>query len=74
VDLEDPIIPPYYGPLKACTFFLSIVTYMPFRDLIVGNFVFMRPLNLTIYPIWMGKAENDVVRSQNNDNYRRVYV
>jgi len=34
----------------------------------------MRPLDLTIYPIWMGRAESDVIKDQENENYRKVHV
>ncbi len=37
---------------------------MPFHDLFVGNFVL----------VGMGRAENDVVKDQKNENYRKVYV
>jgi hypothetical protein len=41
---------------------LNIVAYTPYCDLFIGNFVLVQPLNLTIYPIWMERAESDVVR------------
>jgi hypothetical protein len=37
---------------------------MHFHDLFANNFVFMRPLDLTIYLIWMGRAESDVKKSR----------
>jgi hypothetical protein len=40
VDPENPIVPPYCGPISMCPY-LSIVAYMPFRDLFVGSFVFV---------------------------------
>ncbi len=55
-------------------FSLNTIAYMPFCDLSVGNFVFVWPTNPTIYLVWMGMAESDVVRDQNNENYRKVYV
>jgi hypothetical protein len=54
--------------------FFSIVAYMPFRDLFVGNFVLVWPIYLKVYPVWMGRVESDVVRDQENENYRKVYV
>ncbi len=48
VDLEDPIIPPYYGPRSMCPS-LSIAAYMPFHDLFIGSFVLMHPSNPTVY-------------------------
>ncbi len=52
---------------------LNTPTYMPFCDLFVGNFVHVRPIDPTIYPVWMGRAKNDA-KDQKNENYRKVYV
>jgi hypothetical protein len=48
VDLEDPLIFPYYGPknLKLA------LTYTPFRNLNNGDFVLMRLHDPFIVPIW----------------------
>jgi hypothetical protein len=73
VDPENLVIPPYYGPRSMCVS-LNTVPYMAFCDLFVGNCVFMWLTYLTIYLMWMGRAESDVVRDQNNENYRKVYV
>jgi hypothetical protein len=73
VDLENPIIPPYYCP-KNMHPSLSITAYMPFCDLFVGNFVLVWPINPIVYHVQMGKVENDVVKHQNNKNYRKVHV
>jgi len=73
VDLENLVIPPYYGP-RSMRPFLNIVPYMPFYDLFVCNRVLVRLTYLTIFPVWMGRAESDVVKDQNNENYRKVYV
>ncbi len=53
---------------------LSSIAYTPFRDLFTGSFPLMWPLNPIVYPIWMRRAESDVVRDQENENYRNVYV
>ncbi len=73
VDLEDHVILPYYGPRNMHPS-LSTATYTPFRDLFVSNFVFVQPLNLIIYLVWMGRAKSDVVRDPKNENYRKVHV
>jgi hypothetical protein len=73
VDLEDHFIPLYRRPRSMCSS-LNIIAYMPFHDLFVANFVFVRVANPTFYPMWMERAENDVERNQKNDNYRKVYV
>jgi len=53
---------------------LNIIAYTPFCDLFVGNFVFVWHTYPTIYLVRMGRAESDVVKDQNNENYRKVYV
>jgi hypothetical protein len=73
VDLKNPIIPPYYGP-KSMRPFLNNVAYMFFCDLFVRNFVLAWPLDPTVYPIWMGKAESDVVKYQENENYGQLSI
>jgi hypothetical protein len=73
VDLEDLVIPPYCGVKNMCPS-SKIVAYMPFHDLFVGNFVLVWPIDPTVYLVWMGRAESDVVKDQKNENYRKVYV
>jgi hypothetical protein len=73
VDLENPMILPYYGP-KSMHPFLNINTYTFICDFFVGNFVFVQSTDPIVYPMWMGKAESDVVKDQDNANYRKVYV
>jgi hypothetical protein len=53
---------------------LNTIAYTPFHDLFVGNLVFMQPTDLKIYLVWMGRAKSDVVRDQENEIYRKVYV
>ncbi len=47
---------------------------MPFRDLFVGNCVLVWHVDPIVYLVWMGKVKSDVVRDQENENYRKVYV
>jgi hypothetical protein len=61
VDLEDLVIPPYYG-LKSMRPSLNTTAYTSFLDLFVGNFVLVQLADPTIYPMWMGRAKNDVVK------------
>ncbi len=70
VDLEDLVIPPYCGP-RSMRPSLNTIAYTFFCDLFVGNFVLMWLSNPIIL---MGKGENDVVRNQDNENYKKVYV
>jgi hypothetical protein len=73
VDLEDLVIPPYYG-LKSMRPSLNIIAYTSFRDLFVGHFVLVQLVDPTIYPMWMGRAKIDVVKYFLNENHRKVYV
>jgi hypothetical protein len=70
VDLKDLVIPSYCGLKNMCPS-LSTIAYMSF--LFVGNFVFVQPLDLTVYPMWMGRVESDVARDKKNENYK-VFV
>jgi hypothetical protein len=47
---------------------------MPFCDLFVGSFVLVQPSNPIVCHVYMRRAESDVVRDQENENYRKVYV
>jgi hypothetical protein len=73
VDLKDHVIPPYYGP-KSMRPSLNVVAYTHFSDLFASNFVLVRHSNLIVYHAWMGRVKTDVVRDQENENYRKVYV
>jgi hypothetical protein len=53
---------------------LNIIAYKYFCDLFVGNFVLVWLVDPTIYLVWTGRAKNDVVKDQENKNYRKVYV
>ncbi len=53
---------------------LNIITYMPFCALFASNFVFVQLLDPIVYLVWMGKVESHVVKDQENENYRKVYV
>jgi hypothetical protein len=53
---------------------LSTIAYMPFHDLFANNFILVQPTNLIIYPMWMGRAKNDVVKDFKNENYKKIYV
>jgi hypothetical protein len=52
----------------------NTIAYKLLCDLFVGNFVLVWPVNPTIYFVWMGRVESDVVKDQENKNYRKVYV
>jgi hypothetical protein len=60
VDLEDPILCPYYG-LKNMR---PSITYAPFRDFNGEDFVIVIPHHLGLVPVWMGIIESDVVKDE----------
>jgi hypothetical protein len=31
-------------------------------------------LDLEVYPVWLGRANNDVVKDEGNEHYKRVHV
>ncbi len=66
VDLEDPIWVPYCEP-KNMT---PLTTYTPLRDFNVGDFVFMRPHDLDLVPLYMERAEGDVIKDEENENLK----
>jgi len=71
VDLKDLVIPPYCGPRNMHPS-LNITAYTPFHDLFVGNFVLVWPVDPKVYHVWMGRDKSDVVKDQENENYRKV--
>jgi hypothetical protein len=43
---------------------LKITTYIPFRDLGLGDFVLMKLGDLELYPMWIGRVESEVVKDE----------
>jgi hypothetical protein len=69
-DVEDLIMHPYCGPknLKpslACT---------SFKDLNNGDFVLVRPHDPLLVPMWIGRTQCDVVKDEQNENFKMVKV
>jgi hypothetical protein len=62
VDVEDPIMCPYCGPknLKPSS------AYTPFKDFNNGDFVLVKPYDLLLIPMWMGRPQCDVVKDEEN--------
>jgi hypothetical protein len=50
------------------------MTYTPFRDLHERDFLLARLSKPKIYPVWMGRAHNDVVKDANDEHYQMVHV
>jgi len=46
--------------------------YMPFKDFSVGNFFLMRPHDLDLVLIWMGRTKVDVVKDEKNEYFKMV--
>ncbi len=70
VDPEDPIRVPYCGPKNM----RPLNAYVAFRNLNVGDFVFMRLHDLDLVPLWMGKVEGDVIKDEKNEYFKMVRV
>jgi len=70
VDLEDLIRVLYCGPKNM----KPLTTYTPFIDLNVRNFVFVKPYDPNLVPIWMGKVEGDVNKDEESEYFKMVRV
>ncbi len=68
VDPKHPIWVPYYGPKNM----KSLIAYVPFKDLNVGNFVLMKPHDPDLVPLWMGKVEDDVIKDEKSEYFKMV--
>jgi hypothetical protein len=51
-----------------------LTTYTPFIDLNVENFVFVKPYDPNLVPLWMGKVKGDVIKDEKNEYYTMVRV
>jgi hypothetical protein len=69
-DAKDLIMRPYYGPknLKPSP------AYTPFKDLNNGDFVLVRPHDLLLVLVWMGRTQCDVAKDEQNENFKMVRV
>jgi len=65
VDLENPIKVPYCGPKNL----RPLIAYMLFKDLNVGDFVFVRPHDLNLVLLWMGRIESDVIKDDESEYF-----
>ncbi len=72
-NLEDLVIAPYCGP-KNMRPSLKTIVYTLFRDLGLGDFVLMKPAELELYPMWMGRVENEVVKDEHSENFRHLHI
>ncbi len=65
VDLEDPFWVLYCRPKNM----RPLTAYTPFRDLNVKDFVLVRPHDPNIVPLWMGRAEVDVIKDEESEYF-----
>ena len=65
VTSEDVLLEPYCGPKNQQPDHI----YNPWRDVLVGDFVLVRPSDPLLFPVWMGRALITVVRDENDTNY-----
>ena len=62
---EDVVPEPYCGPKNE----QPGHTYNPWRDVLVGDFVLVRPNDPFLFLVWMGRVLTTVVRDENDTNY-----
>ena len=65
VTFEDVLPEPYCGPKNQQPGHI----YNPWRDVLVGDFVLVRPSDPLLFPGWMGRALTTIVRHENDTNY-----
>jgi hypothetical protein len=70
IDPEDRIQIPYCGPNNT----KPLIAYMPFRDLNVGDFVFMRSHDPSFVPLWMERTKGDVIKDEKTEYFKMVKV
>ncbi len=51
-----------------------LTTYMPFKDLNVGDFMLVKMHDLDLVPLWMGKVEGDVIKDEESEYFKMVKV
>ncbi len=70
VNPYDPIQCPYCGPKNM----RPSTTYVLFKDLNGEDFVLVRPHDLGLVPIWMGRTQCDVVKDEKSAFFKMVKV
>jgi hypothetical protein len=70
IDLDDPLIFPYYGPKN----FKVAPAYTPFKDLNNGDFILVRLRDPFLVPIWLGRTQSDVIKDDQNEIFKMVRV
>jgi len=52
----------------------DLTAYAPFIDLNVRNFVFVRPHDPNLVPLWMGRVKGDVIKDEDSEYFKMVKV
>jgi hypothetical protein len=73
VDLKDSIIAPYCGP-KNMQPSLKTIVDTPFWDSSLGDFVLVKPRDLELYRVWIGRVESEVVKDEQFENFRYLHI
>jgi hypothetical protein len=47
-----------------------LTPYIPFKDVNVENFVLMRLHDLDLVPMWMRRAQGDIVKDEESDFFK----
>jgi len=50
--------------------FETFIGYTPFKDFNNGDFVLVKPRDLLLIPMWMGRPQCDFVRDEENKNFK----
>ncbi len=45
-----------------------------FSGLGVGDFTLVRPIDLELYPVWIGRVKNKVEKDEQADNFRHFHI
>ncbi len=70
IDLEDLVNCLYCGPKN----FKSTPACTLFKDFNNQDFVLMKPYDPLLVPTWLGITQNDVVKDDQNENFKMVRV
>jgi hypothetical protein len=50
------------------------MAYTPFKDLNNGDFILVKLHDLFLVPMWMGRTQCDVMKDEQNENFKMVKV
>ncbi len=67
MDLEDLVMCPYCGQKL-------VLTCTLFKDFNNGDFVIMRLHDPLFVLVWMGRTQSDVIKDDQNENFKMMKV